>query len=263
MKRPAHWKALMRKASRVDYGEPLPQITEEFFTVWASHYARIATMTPPKPSLLEIGAGYGVLASGLAQMAGGSVWTTEHPSRGYLYRPSFRDFLSAHGVCLVANDLKEGLPFGTGKIRQVFCCDVIEHLPAEQMGRLVEEIFRVLAPGGELILSTPNLNRFSNLVRFLSNHTVNPPITVSKVGDTYGHVREMAPKELVNLLWSRGLSTEALVYGLIPYFTFQAVEGSKPVSSKAGDFINTLTRLLYRFRSSFGDEIYLLARRMS
>jgi SAM-dependent methyltransferase len=147
-------------------------------------------------------------------------------------------------------------------VRQVFCCDVIEHLTADQMVGLLEEIFRVLLPGGELILSTPNLNRFSNFVRFLSNHTVNPPITVSKVGDTYGHIRELAPKELGNLLWSRGFSTEALVYGLIPYFTFEAVEGGKPISSRAGRLINKLTRLLSRFRSSFGDEIYLRARRL-
>ncbi len=263
MKDPAYWKALMLEASRIDYGEPLPQITEEFLTVWASHYARIASMTSPRPSLLEIGAGYGVLAAGLAQMAGGSVWATEHPSRRYLSSSSFREFLSAHGARLVANDLKEGLPFGAGKVRQVFCCDVIEHLTADQMVGLLEEIFRVLLPGGELILSTPNLNRFSNFVRFLSNHTVNPPISVSKVGDTYGHIRELAPKELGNLLWSRGFSTEALVYGLIPYFTFEAVEGGKPISSRGGRLINKLTRLLSRFRSSFGDEIYLRARRMS
>jgi hypothetical protein len=133
MKDPAYWKALMLEASRIDYGEPLPQITEEFLTVWASHYARIASMTSPRPSLLEIGAGYGVLAAGLAQVAGGSVWATEHPSRRYLSSPSFREFLSAHGARLVANDLKEGLPFGAGKVRQVFCCDVTEHLTADQM----------------------------------------------------------------------------------------------------------------------------------
>jgi 2-polyprenyl-3-methyl-5-hydroxy-6-metoxy-1,4-benzoquinol methylase len=51
-------------------------------------------------------------------------------------------------------DLEEGLAFADGAFDLVFCSEVIEHLRFPET--LVHEVFRVLRPGGRLVLSTPN-----------------------------------------------------------------------------------------------------------
>ena len=48
------------------------------------------------------------------------------------------------------------LPFADASFDTLFCLDVLEHIPDEQLARTVREITRVLAPGGTLILSLPS-----------------------------------------------------------------------------------------------------------
>jgi SAM-dependent methyltransferase len=256
------WKNLILEASRLDYGEPVPDVDDRFLEVWSSHYACIAAMASPRSGLLEIGAGYGVLAAGLGELTGGPVWATEHPSRSYLFRPGYRAFLRARGVLLVAHDLGEGLPFRPGIFAQVYACDVIEHLFPEAVMNLLEEIARVLVPGGELILSTPNLNRLANCVRLLRGHSVNPPLEIQRIGATFGHIREFAPKEVALFLERRGFRTVRQTFGLNPYFTVEAFGGYNVFSPRAAKILNRLTALVSRLLPAAGDEMYMLARRL-
>jgi SAM-dependent methyltransferase len=256
------WKDLILEASRLDYGEPVPNVDDQFLKVWSSHYACIAAMASPRSRFLEIGAGYGVLAAGLGELAGGPVWATEHPSRSYLFRPRYRAFLEGRGVLLVAHDLREGLPFRPGIFAQVYACDVIEHLFPEAALSLLGEITRVLAPGGELILSTPNLNRLANWVRLLRGHSVNPPPEIQRIGDTFGHIREFAPKEIALLLERRGFRTVRQTFGLNPYFTVEAFGGYNIFSPRAAKIVNRLTALVSRLLPAAADEMYVLARRL-
>jgi 2-polyprenyl-3-methyl-5-hydroxy-6-metoxy-1,4-benzoquinol methylase len=48
----------------------------------------------------------------------------------------------------------ERLPFGDGSFDVVLCSEVVEHLRSPRDG--VRELARVLAPGGRLVLTTPN-----------------------------------------------------------------------------------------------------------
>ena len=259
---PAFWSELIMKAAHIDYGEALPELDDQFLSVWSSHYAHIAVMTKPKAPLLEIGTGFGVLASGLGQITRGDIWSTEHPSRAYLFREAYRDFVREHGVRLVANDLVDGLPFSTGSVAQVYLCDVIEHLSYKDGTAILDEIVRVLPPGGELILSTPNLNRLSNAIRFFKGHSVNPPFQVQQCGDTYGHIREFAPREMAMLLRRHGMEPKRCTFGLNPYFTADAFGEENIFSPKAVRMINRLTGLFARFFPSVGDEMYILACRL-
>ena len=45
------------------------------------------------------------------------------------------------------------LPFGKGSIRQVICSEVLEHIEKDES--VLEEINRILEPGGELLLTCP------------------------------------------------------------------------------------------------------------
>ncbi len=80
--------------------------------------------------------------------------------RGKPYAEYFRDRVLWHFVV----DIEPGasvdfvgdarvLPVAEGSVNLVLCTQVIEHIP--EPGRVLQEIFRVLRPGGTLILSVP------------------------------------------------------------------------------------------------------------
>lgn len=66
---------------------------------------------------------------------------------------------------LILGDI-EKMPFASQSFTTIICTDVLEHLPLPQ--KALEEIFRVLAPGGILIGSVPAQNPIWRL-RFLSS----------------------------------------------------------------------------------------------
>lgn len=61
---------------------------------------------------------------------------------------------SVPGVEWYVQDLNRNLQFQNGKFNAITCLEVLEHV--ENPRKLVREMFRVLKPGGTLILSTPN-----------------------------------------------------------------------------------------------------------
>lgn len=63
-------------------------------------------------------------------------------------------YLSRYGVNHLAVASVYQLPFPDASFDCVICAEVIEHIPRE--GEPIRELVRVIAPGGRLILSTPN-----------------------------------------------------------------------------------------------------------
>jgi SAM-dependent methyltransferase len=59
------------------------------------------------------------------------------------------------------------LPFEAGSFDRALCLDVLEHLQFEEQPRALAELFRVLRPGGELLVSVPNLAHLQSRVQFL------------------------------------------------------------------------------------------------
>jgi SAM-dependent methyltransferase len=102
-------------------------------------------------SVLDLGCGAGWLASRLrertkATVVGVDILTNIHPA-GWHY---------------VAADLTARLPFRTGSFGCVVAGEVIEHIPDPD--RALQEIHRVLAPGGAVIISTPNIVSWANRI---------------------------------------------------------------------------------------------------
>jgi 2-polyprenyl-3-methyl-5-hydroxy-6-metoxy-1,4-benzoquinol methylase len=60
----------------------------------------------------------------------------------------------SHGFEGSVTDLESGIGYPEGTFNLAFCSEVIEHMTAPEV--LAAEMFRVLKPGGRLVLSTPN-----------------------------------------------------------------------------------------------------------
>lgn len=56
------------------------------------------------------------------------------------------------------------LPYDDRRFASVLCTDVIEHIPVEGQPAILRELVRVLAPGGQFCMTTPNLNRMRRLL---------------------------------------------------------------------------------------------------
>jgi SAM-dependent methyltransferase len=59
------------------------------------------------------------------------------------------------------------LPYSDATFDRALCLDVLEHLTFEEQPRALAELHRVLRPGGELLVSVPNLAHLQSRVHFL------------------------------------------------------------------------------------------------
>jgi SAM-dependent methyltransferase len=97
-------------------------------------------------------------------------------------------------------------PFADGSFDVVVFCEVLEHLTIDPMAAM-SEISRVLAPGGTLVLTTPNAARLENVVALLEGRNLYDPY--SAYGPYGRHNREYTRHELHQLLTHCGFIPEA------------------------------------------------------
>jgi SAM-dependent methyltransferase len=173
---------------------------------------RAARRTPGYPNLsaLDLSAGRGEIASALAR-DGVSVRATHFRADDYKTRDAPPP---DPAVALDRDvDLTRPLPYAARGFDLVVLCEVAEHLPTYLP--VVAEIGRVLAPGGRLVLSSPNLARLHSRWHFFWSGT--HKLIRRRVGwdlspdDLYAyHIGPVDFPLLHTLLRQAGLSVERL-----------------------------------------------------
>jgi SAM-dependent methyltransferase len=143
-------------------------------------------------TLLEIG-GYPFYFSMCLRKLGLDLTTVDLAPRRAL------DLICEHSLRVVTCDIERNpLPFENHSVATIALCATFEHLRVNPVFAL-EEMRRVLQPGGVLYLTTPNLYRLGNIVSFafgrgLAFDPINEYGKLRSVGHM-GHVREYTASE--------------------------------------------------------------------
>jgi len=155
--------------------------------------------------ICEIGIGYAHLAIPLCRIcADSSIAAIEAPTREYVRLPAFRKLIDSNNIDLRLADItREKFPFDDCSIDVIIFSEIMEHLSPPSLPDVFNEIYRCLRMGGMVIVSTPNVHRLRNRLRFFFGRSIfESPATL--VGGTYGHIREYSHRELMDLLRSTG-----------------------------------------------------------
>jgi len=148
---------------------------------------------------------------------------------------------------------KEPFPFPDASFDMVICAEVLEHLGLDPLF-MMSEINRVLAIGGWLLLSTPNIVCTRSALKTLLGYA--PYLYSSFTLSTDRHNREYTPGEVASLVGASGFTLENLL-------TFNVYLPSDLVSvaTRVGQLVvDVLVRLLDT-SALRGDTIFALSRK--
>jgi 2-polyprenyl-3-methyl-5-hydroxy-6-metoxy-1,4-benzoquinol methylase len=122
------------------------------------------------------------------------------------------------GIQMLLHLLTEPFPFEGAVFQTVICNQVIEHLEPEVADKCLEEIRRVLRPGGMLFVASPSV--FNKAER-----STDPT-----------HLHMYSPQELVHLLSSKGFER------IIPWNSPRSFFGNGPVERRLMSLLFKLTK---------------------
>jgi SAM-dependent methyltransferase len=138
-------------AERGDYHRELSP-DWEFYPTYLAKLERVRaylTSLAPGTRVLDAGCGEGVLVDefhGRLAIEGlDPNYSSAHVTRGSLTQ----------------------LPYGPATFDRALCLDVLEHLSFDDQPRALAELFRVVKPGGELLVTVPNLAHLQSRVHFM------------------------------------------------------------------------------------------------
>ena len=97
-------------------------------------------------------------------------------------------------IIYVKHDVTEGFPYESAKFDVVHSSELIEHVQDTKF--FLKECNRVLKPEGRLIISTPNLHYWRNIIEWFNG---NQFFFVDYHDEQEGHIRYFCPKTLSEL----------------------------------------------------------------
>ena len=102
---------------------------------------------------------------------------------------------------------REKFPYDDSSFDVVLFCEIIEHLLTDPVHALTE-IRRVLKPGGNLVLTTPNVARLENARKIIAGENLYDPY--SGHGPYGRHNREYTQEDLFSLLTANGFTVRTI-----------------------------------------------------
>jgi SAM-dependent methyltransferase len=147
-------------------------------------------LVPLSATILDLGCGYGEFINAVKARA----------KFGMDLNPRAREHLAPE-VHFFEQDCSARWPLAAGQLDLVFTSNFFEHLPdKETLGRALDEVFRCLKPGGQLIAQGPNM-RFAH----------------GRYWDFWDHCLPLTEASLSEGLVARGFAIELCRARFLPY----------------------------------------------
>lgn len=111
-----------------------------------------------------------------------------------------------HPIC----SLTEGLPFNDSSFNQIIMVDALHHV-SDQF-KTAEELWRILAPGGRIIIEEPNISSFR--------------IKLVAIGEKLALMRShfLAPKQIADLFHFPNANVQIMTEGAIAWISADKIE---------------------------------------
>jgi 2-polyprenyl-6-hydroxyphenyl methylase/3-demethylubiquinone-9 3-methyltransferase len=178
-------------------------------------------------SVLEVAAGDAALSACLASK---QCSVAANDLRGEHLQAAVGAFTNGHEIRLFPGNLFDLDPSTTGQFDLVIACEVIEHV-ANTISFL-EQLKRFVAPGGRILLTTPNGSYFRNK---LPTHSMIKDFKALESQqfkpDADGHLFLITPKEMEDLAGRAGLVVQNMSLWGTPFVTGHV--GMSMISAKA------------------------------
>jgi len=211
----------------------------------------------PKMRVVDIGCGRGEVVLHAVQQ-GVQVWGLDYSSAAVeIAFKTLKENLTGElfRQCVIQRCDATRLPFQDKVIDRVFMLDVVEHLTPEELSKTLQEVFRILKPGGFLIVHTmPSLwyyrygypiFRFINTLR-KTKLPVNPR---ERCNFSHVHVNEQTPLSLRKVLLENGFKARIWLQTTQDY----AYEKNRLVRSGMKFLVS-----VYPFRWIFCNDIFAI-----
>lgn len=193
---------------------------------YAHYFAAGMSTLKPRSTILDIGNAPGHVGIGFTlmghQVRGMNLnanWRNTYPSQEWFERFN-----------VVESDIETaGMPFDDNSFDAVLFTEVLEHVGITHPQVIIQEMSRVLKPGGVIIFSTPNVCNISNLYALLKGKNVfwAPEIFY---GSLDRHNREFTPNEVAQLMSESGLACVGM-WGLNDYSNWRGPDGTEFASA--------------------------------
>jgi dolichol-phosphate mannosyltransferase len=195
------WK-LRNSIDCADYEDRVFSSRNSLQGIWhRKRYKAIVSLVWDKEKILDVGCGSSQILDGLPQADGCDIRLNKLRYKRTPYR------------FLVRCDA-QSLPFRSNHYNAVICSDVIEHLPRDS--RVLDEIVRVIKPGGVIVISSLDYGFFSRL--FIKSYRILHP-------SGYGakHITSHTLRSLCEIMKTKGCDyiSHCHVFGLEMIVCFQ------------------------------------------
>jgi ubiquinone/menaquinone biosynthesis C-methylase UbiE len=220
---------------------------------------------PQRGRLLEIPAGEGALAWQLSKL-------------GYEVTAGDIDpkFFKVPPISCITVDLNKRFPIGNEEYDFISCIEGIEHL--QDQFQFIRECYRVLKPGGRLILSTPNILNLGSRLKFLlcGFYSLVPrPINEFSLIPVFDHINPVTYYQLRYMLHTQGFEITYVdtdfyrrsargLFFLKPLVQLYSIRTMRSESDPQQRAINReIRRILSSSTILFGRTLILVARKKS